>query len=124
MTPPEIRGKVMSMWQTFYSVGAFIAYWVAYACTKHADVLGEWDWKMVVIFQMLVPLIIISQLPFLPESPRVSYYSSPRLFLENRVVLSTVVLLTLGSFSGTFNMATALMMLEPPSDEFVVRNKK
>ena len=70
ITPPEIRGKVMSFWQLFYSVGAFIAYWVNYACGKHKASLGDWQWKMVVIFQMLVPVIIISQLPFLPESPR------------------------------------------------------
>lgn len=63
----------MSFWQLFYSVGAFIAYWVAYACSKHKASLGMWDWKMVVIFQMLVPTIIITQLPFLPETPRVSF---------------------------------------------------
>lgn len=70
ITPPEIRGKVMSFWQLFYSVGAFIAYWVNYACGKHSTTLGNWDWKMVVIFQMLVPIIILTQLPFLPETPR------------------------------------------------------
>ncbi|KAH7333440.1 general substrate transporter [Rhexocercosporidium sp. MPI-PUGE-AT-0058] len=70
ITPPEIRGKVMSFWQLFYSVGSFIAYWVNYACGKHKVALGEWSWKMVVIFQMLVPLIIMAQLPFMPESPR------------------------------------------------------
>lgn len=64
----------MSFWQLFYSVGAFIAYWVAYACSKHKATLGNWDWKMVVIFQCLVPFIIITQLPFLPESPRVSHF--------------------------------------------------
>ena len=60
----------MSFWQTFYSVGSFIAYWINYACSKHTKFLGEWSWKMVVIFQMLVPIIIICQLPFLPETPR------------------------------------------------------
>jgi MFS family permease len=70
ITPPEIRGTVMSFWQLFYSVGAFIAYWVNYACGEHSAKLGNWDWKMVVIFQMLVPIIILTQLPFLPETPR------------------------------------------------------
>ena len=60
----------MSFWQLFYSVGSFIAYWVNFACSKHTRFLGEWSWKMVVIFQMLVPIIIICQLPFLPETPR------------------------------------------------------
>jgi len=70
ITPPEIRGKVMSFWQLFYSVGAFIAYWVNYACSLHKTTLENWSWKMVVIFQMLVPIIIICQLPFMPETPR------------------------------------------------------
>lgn len=60
----------MSFWQLFYSVGSFIAYWINYACQKHLDTLGEWDWKMVVIFQMLVPIIILTLLPFIPETPR------------------------------------------------------
>jgi MFS family permease len=70
MAPPEIRGKIMSFWQMFYSVGSFIAYWVSYGTSKHPKGLGEWDWKMVVIFQILVPLIILSQIFFIPESPR------------------------------------------------------
>jgi sugar porter (SP) family MFS transporter len=70
ITPPEIRGKVMSFWQLFYSVGAFIAYWVNYSCGKHKKTLGDWDWRMVVIFQMMMPVIICAQLPFIPETPR------------------------------------------------------
>lgn len=70
LSPPEIRGAIMSFWQMFYSVGSFIAYWVDYACTKHTKALGEWDWKMVVIFQLLVPIIILAQLWAIPETPR------------------------------------------------------
>lgn len=70
LAPPEIRGKIMSFWQMFYSVGSFIAYWVNFACSKHPQKLGEWDWKMVVIFQILMPIIILSQIFFIPESPR------------------------------------------------------
>lgn len=70
LSPPEIRGKIMSFWQMFYSVGSFIAYWVSYATSKHPKGLGEWDWKMVVIFQLLVPVLILSQVFFIPESPR------------------------------------------------------
>lgn len=60
----------MSFWQLFYSVGSFIAYWVNYATAKHKVTLGEWDWRIVVIFQMLVPFLILIQLPFMPETPR------------------------------------------------------
>ncbi|KAF2430594.1 MFS sugar transporter-like protein [Tothia fuscella] len=70
LSPPEIRGKIMSFWQMFYSVGSFIAYWVGYACQKHKTTLGEWDWKMIVIFQLLVPVFIVSMIFTLPETPR------------------------------------------------------
>lgn len=60
----------MAFWQLFYSVGSFICFWVAYACSKYKTGLGEWDWKMVVIFQLLVPAIILTLLPFLPGTPR------------------------------------------------------
>jgi len=70
MSPPEIRGMIMSFWQMFYSVGAFIAYWVNYACQKHTKNLGEWDWRMVIIWQLLMPILIIAQVPFIPETPR------------------------------------------------------
>jgi len=50
ITPPEIR--------------------VNYSCGKHKKTLGDWDWRMVVIFQMMMPVIICAQLPFIPETPR------------------------------------------------------
>ncbi len=70
MAPSEIRGLIMAFWQLFYSVGSFIAYWITYACSLHRAKLGEWDWKMVVIFQILVPTLILIALPFQPETPR------------------------------------------------------
>lgn len=70
MAPAHIRGYIMAFWQLFYSVGSFIAYWIAYACSLNKKKLGEWDWRMVVIFQVLVPALIIIALPFQPETPR------------------------------------------------------
>ncbi|KAK8240256.1 general substrate transporter [Phyllosticta capitalensis] len=70
LCPSEIRGTIMAFWQMFYSVGSFIAYWVNYGCQEHAERLGNWDWRMVVIFQLLVPTLIIVQLWFIPETPR------------------------------------------------------
>lgn len=70
LAPPEIRGMIMSFWQMFYSVGSFIAYWVNYASQEHVTRLGEWDWRMVVIWQLLMPILIVAQLPFIPETPR------------------------------------------------------
>jgi hypothetical protein len=47
-----------------------MAYWINYATAHNRDKLGDWDWKIVVIFQILLPLVICVQLPFIPESPR------------------------------------------------------
>jgi sugar porter (SP) family MFS transporter len=69
LAPQEIRGKIMSFWQAFYSVGAFICFWIKYGAVGVKG-LGEWDWKIVVIFQLLMPILILVQLPFVPESPR------------------------------------------------------
>lgn len=65
----------MAFWQLFYSVGSFICFWVNYACSKHPKTLGEWDWKLVVIFQMLVPVIVIALLWTIPGTPRWYVYS-------------------------------------------------
>ncbi|OAF62330.1 hypothetical protein VC83_01119 [Pseudogymnoascus destructans] len=46
LAPPEIRGKVMSFWQLFYSVRSFLAYWINYACQLNVEKLGEWTGRL------------------------------------------------------------------------------
>ncbi|MBE3045727.1 MFS transporter [Candidatus Bathyarchaeota archaeon] len=70
VAPADTRGKIMTFWQLFYSVGSFICFWIAYATNLHKEKLGHWDWRLIVIFQVLVPIIICILLPFQPESPR------------------------------------------------------
>lgn len=70
VAPAMIRGQIMTCWQMFYSVGSFIAYWVKYAAGKQSAQLGDWDWRLVVILQILVPTIVCIGLPFQPDSPR------------------------------------------------------
>ncbi|KAF4463546.1 quinate permease [Fusarium albosuccineum] len=70
VAPASIRGKVMTIWQMNYSVGSFIAYWINYACSENREGMGQWDWKMVVIFQIMVPAIVCLAVLFIPETPR------------------------------------------------------
>lgn len=70
VTRADIRGKVMTVWQINHSVGSFIAYWTNFACSKNRDNLGHWDWKIVVLLQILVPAIVCATVFFMPESPR------------------------------------------------------
>lgn len=43
---------------------------INYACSRNVEKLGEWDWKTVVIFQLLMPVLIVAQVIFIPETPR------------------------------------------------------
>ncbi|GAB7361135.1 hypothetical protein MBLNU230_g1169t1 [Neophaeotheca triangularis] len=70
LAPSDLRGTIMSIWQAFYSVGSFIAFWIRYATVQNVETLGEWDWKLVVILQIMAPTVILSQIFFCPESPR------------------------------------------------------
>ncbi|KAF4980682.1 hypothetical protein FZEAL_3350 [Fusarium zealandicum] len=70
VAPANIRGKVMTIWQMNYSVGSFIAYWINYACSNNREGMGQWDWKVVVLFQIMVPAMICVAVPFIPETPR------------------------------------------------------
>ncbi|CAE6389682.1 unnamed protein product [Rhizoctonia solani] len=69
VAPTEIRGKVLSFYQLFYSVGSFICFWVSFGTTK-APQLGEWRWKTVVFLQIVAPIALLATIPFAPESPR------------------------------------------------------
>ncbi|KAL7276937.1 hypothetical protein RUND412_000081 [Rhizina undulata] len=88
LAPQDIRGKILSFWQMFYSVGSFIAYWINFACTKHVEKLGDWDWRMVVIFQLLMPTFILCAIFFCPETPR--WYVQKGRFDEARESLRQV----------------------------------
>ncbi|OHW92224.1 sugar transporter [Colletotrichum incanum] len=61
ITPADIRGVVMTFWQLNFSVDA---------CGLNREKLGDWDWRMVVLFQILVPTIVCCSLWTIPESPR------------------------------------------------------
>ncbi|CEI60187.1 hypothetical protein FVEN_g6370 [Fusarium venenatum] len=70
IAPANLRGTIMSFWQLFFAVGSFVAYWINYGCSKNAESLGDWDWKIVMLLQIFFPVIIISGLFFCPETPR------------------------------------------------------
>ncbi|EHK96178.1 putative Low-affinity glucose transporter HXT1 [Glarea lozoyensis 74030] len=63
LAPSTTRGKIMSFWQMNFSVGSFMAYWSAAR-------LGDWDWKTVMICQLIAPVLIIANIWHVPESPR------------------------------------------------------
>ncbi|KAH6723054.1 general substrate transporter [Leptodontidium sp. MPI-SDFR-AT-0119] len=70
LTPSGTRGTIMSFWQMNFSVGSFMAYWINYGCTKNTKGLGNWDWKTVMLCQLIAPTFIIANIWACPESPR------------------------------------------------------
>ena len=47
-----------------------LAYFVSLAYSKNSERLGNWGWRLALIFQLLAPTIIIPTIWFCPESPR------------------------------------------------------
>ncbi|KAI0081568.1 putative MFS sugar transporter [Panus rudis PR-1116 ss-1] len=70
VAPTEIRGRVLSFYQVFYSVGSFFCFWCAFGTTRAPDSIGNWRWQSVTLLQLLCPLMICSSMLFCPESPR------------------------------------------------------
>ncbi|KAJ3132824.1 hypothetical protein HK100_004962 [Physocladia obscura] len=69
LAPKEIRGTMMSFWQLFYSVGALLSYLVGLITTNQPS-LGNWQWRWVILCQVLAPIIFFICIGFCPESPR------------------------------------------------------
>ena len=70
VAPTEIRGKVLSFYQVFYSVGSFFYFWCAYGTSRAGPAIGNWRWQAVTLVQLLCPIMILSSVGFCPESPR------------------------------------------------------
>ncbi|KAJ4267071.1 hypothetical protein NW762_003169 [Fusarium torreyae] len=88
LAPANLRGTIMSFWQLFFAVGSFVAYWINYGCSKNAESLGEWEWRVVMLLQCFFPMIIISGLFFCPETPR-WYVQNDRFEEAYQVLLQT-----------------------------------
>ncbi|WOO85423.1 putative quinate permease [Vanrija pseudolonga] len=69
IAPARIRGVMMSFWQVFFTIGAFIVYWTAYGVSKNHH-LGIWQWRVPLFLQIFFPALVIISMFFCPESPR------------------------------------------------------
>lgn len=65
----NIRGRLMSFWQMFWSFGAILASYIALG-GSYSPGLGNWQWRLPVIFQVFTPLILCSTIYICPETPR------------------------------------------------------
>lgn len=63
------RGHLMSFWQMGNAVGGLLANYIALGCSYH-DELGQWQWRIVVLLQIVPPFLLCTTLWLCPESPR------------------------------------------------------
>mmetsp|Transcript_28650 Transcript_28650/g.37550 ORF Transcript_28650/g.37550 Transcript_28650/m.37550 type:complete len:526 (-) Transcript_28650:172-1749(-) len=68
ITPPKIRGMLVSMTDISINFGILLGYLTAYVCTVSID--GLWKWRLMLGISIIPPIIILTTLFVLPESPR------------------------------------------------------
>lgn len=64
---PTHRGKLTSLYFTSYFLGGIVASWSSYGCEGRGD---SWAWRIPTILQASFPIIQLSFLWLVPESPR------------------------------------------------------
>ncbi|GME82731.1 unnamed protein product [Ambrosiozyma monospora] len=64
---PSHRGKLTSLYNTFYYFGAILASWGCYGVSKRID---DWGYKVPTLLQMGYPILQLIIVWGLPESPR------------------------------------------------------
>lgn len=64
---PTFRGKMTCLYWAFYFVGAIVASWLCFGCTGRGD---AWAWRIPTILQAAFPIVQLTFLFLVPESPR------------------------------------------------------
>lgn len=64
---PSFRGKMTSLYWTFYYLGAILASWTCYGTEPRPD---SFSWRIPTIMQAGFPILQLAFLAFVPESPR------------------------------------------------------
>lgn len=64
---PQHRGKLTTMYNTLWYVGAIVAAWTVFGTIKYTS---EASWRIPVAMQAAMPIIQFLGIWFLPESPR------------------------------------------------------
>ena len=70
ISPPHLRGTLVSMYDGFINLGIVLGSLVGYfAATSEVEILGS-SWRFMMSFSAPFPGIVLCCSPFLPESPR------------------------------------------------------
>ncbi|KAF9003948.1 hypothetical protein BDQ17DRAFT_1424917 [Cyathus striatus] len=66
---PTQRGKITSIYNSSWYLGSIVSAWVCFGSYVHAQG-SMWSWRVPTLVQALVPLLQVSLVWFIPESPR------------------------------------------------------
>ncbi|OHF03673.1 hypothetical protein CORC01_00992 [Colletotrichum orchidophilum] len=69
--PPRIRGAFLALYSFFLSLGVFLSAVAVYLSRTRTD---QWQYLIVIVCQLFVPVGYATMYPFLPESPRYLIY--------------------------------------------------
>lgn len=65
---PTHRGKVTSLYQTFFYLGAIASSWITFGTFHMAT--STWSWRIPSLLQAFFPVVQLAGLFWVPESPR------------------------------------------------------
>ena len=68
LAPPALRGSLVNFYQWWQIVGNIVSASCIFGTSKYLS--GKWEYLPVMIVQAAVPVILLSGIWFLPESPR------------------------------------------------------
>ncbi|EXJ91450.1 hypothetical protein A1O1_04562 [Capronia coronata CBS 617.96] len=69
LSPPAIRGSLVNLFSWWEMIGVLIAKGICHN-TMRTYANSAWSWRTVLVFQMIVPVIMLCALWLVPESPR------------------------------------------------------
>ncbi|KAF2870057.1 lactose permease [Massariosphaeria phaeospora] len=70
VAPPQYRGTLAGLYNTFYYFGSILATSSVYGAHKNLSHTGNLDWRIPLWLQMVCPAFVSCVILFFPESPR------------------------------------------------------
>ncbi|KAF7354708.1 Sugar transporter [Mycena sanguinolenta] len=70
VSPPELRGLLMSLFELFLVSGGILAYWTTYGCSVHLGSERSTQWRVPLCLQIVLAAIVCLSSAFIVESPR------------------------------------------------------
>lgn len=63
------RGRIVGIWQITCAIGALISTLIALGAQRNSN-LGSWNWRLIQLLQVILPILVVVGIWFVPESPR------------------------------------------------------